>query len=63
MLIYLMISLVMVVTRYTIKRIVVAMKSCLRFKDHAEESAGVFIHLFMNYTIISIVVALSVLLV
>jgi hypothetical protein len=43
-----------------IKQVVLFMRPYLRFKDKPEESAGIMTHLFVNYTMISVLIALSV---
>lgn len=41
---------------------VAIVKCCkyFRFKDHAEKSYTIMMHLFMNYTVVYVVIALSV---
>lgn len=58
--IYLWIALLILVSRMCIKQVVLFMRPYLRFKDKSEESAGIMTHLFVNYTMISVLIALSV---
>lgn len=58
--IYLAIACVMVLSRYMMKFTILELADKLRMKDHAEYSHTITMHLFMNYTIVSVVIALSV---
>lgn len=58
--IYLAIACYLVVSRFLMKFTILNFAKRLRFKDHAEFSHGVTMHLFINYTIVSVVIALSV---
>jgi hypothetical protein len=58
--IYLAIACYMVLSRFLMKFTIINFAKRLRFKDHAEYSHGITMHLFINYTIVSVVIALSV---
>ena len=58
--IYLAIACYMVLSRFLMKFTIINFAKKLRFKDNAEYSHGITMHLFINYTIISVVIALSV---
>lgn len=58
--IYLAIACYMVLSRFLMKFTILSYAKKLRFKDHAEHSHAITMHLFMNYTIVSVVIALSV---
>lgn len=58
--IYLAIACYLVLSRFLMKFTIINFAKKLRFKDHAEFAHGVTMHLFINYTIVSVVIALSV---
>jgi hypothetical protein len=58
--IYFGIAVFIIIARLLIKKIVVGMTKYLRFKNKAEQSSGVLAHLFINYTIVSVLITLCV---
>ena len=58
--IYLGISIIILLARLLTKIVILHMAKYLRFKDKVELSLGVMFHLFVNYTMISVLVTLSV---
>lgn len=58
--IYFAIAFCLGLSQYLMKLTILGFEKYLRFKDYAERSQTVMIHLLMNYTVIYVVIALSV---
>lgn len=58
--IYLAISFCLALSQYFMRVTIIKCCKFFRFKDHAEKSHTIMMHLFMNYTVVYVVIALSV---